>query len=749
MEIIKGPVDVNAVDLNGNTPLITAAEKGYFDIMIVLLQLTNINVNKLANNSKSVVHHMCALRLSDSSQISKWENVMEKLLGLGVDLNAPGEFGETPLHMAVKRGNFEVINWLLTHNAQVNGTNNVGETALHYAIRIARKDIIEVLLKHGADRHKEAQSTGTPLVLANKVDPILMAYIRDFVSGANANRASQMPRTRDTTKIPVVGGTRDEHGRTPLHVAADEDKLDSVFELLLQNANVNDEDKNGWTPLHSAAAKGYIDVLTVLMNAYGVNVNAQTDSGSTVLHYLMRIPVNEGNRVNLFRVLEQLKVKGGSLNTVASRGITPLHEAALRGNVDGCRWLIEQGAKINIASAIGMNALHFAVQAKSLEVTKLLVEAGCSATQKAESGGTPVEMAKTIDPSIYNYLNSLPSNPQPIQPPPRNNPPRNSSMGRPPSTKPVPPSRAPPSPSLETATKEEEDDEDEVIYSKDDEDDDEQVPGSTSAVIPLAQRRRTMLNIERAATFSVIFTKPPIGGGVASRGGIGPARGRGGPPGPGRGAPPMNKPPPPTRNLSLSNAAPPAAPRPPPVTRANSTLTSRPPSDPSNVPQRVSTRALPPVHDSPPQKPAEQRSPNPPRPPSQQQGIQQGTPQGIQQGIQQAPPLRGRGVPPGPGHHPSPNRGHPLGGSGGAPSPQQGHTSSPSGCDERPQRGGSFRGRSSSALQTKSAPAIPPPQATQPAPSGGGPGTNFCIECGTKRVAGFKFCGECGHKFLN
>lgn len=572
-----------------------------------------------------------------------------------------------------------------------------------------------------------------------------MAYIRDFVSGANANRASQMPRTRDTTKIPVVGGTRDEHGRTPLHVAADEDKLDSVFELLLQNANVNDEDKNGWTPLHSAAAKGYIDVLTVLMNAYGVNVNAQTDSGSTVLHYLMRIPVNEGNRVNLFRVLEQLKVKGGSLNTVASRGITPLHEAALRGNVDGCRWLIEQGAKINIASAIGMNALHFAVQAKSLEVTKLLVEAGCNLHQKAEAGGTPVEMAKTIDQNIYNYLNSIPSTSQPIQPPPRNNLPRASGVvSRPPSTKPVPPSRAPSSPAVETATKEEEDEDDEVIYSKDDEDDDEQVPGSNTAVLPLAQRRRTMLNTERAATFSVIFTKPPIGAGVASRGGMGPdhsGRGRGGPPGPGRGAP-MNKPPPPNRNLSMSNAgAPSPAPRPPPVARANSTSTAlnRPPSDP-NVPQRTSFRGPPPAHDSPPlQKPAEQRSPNPPRPP---------TAQPTQQGVPQAPPApRGRGVPPGPGHHPSPHRGHP---GGGGPSAQQGHTASPIGCDERPQRGGSFRGRSP-ALQTKSAPVAPPPQ-TQPPPAaagGGGTGTNFCIECGTKRVAGFKFCGECGHKFLN
>ena len=87
----------------------------------------------------------------------------------------------------------------------------------------------------------------------------------------------------------VVGGERDEHGRSPLHVAASADRLDEVFSLLLQNASVNDIDKNGWTPLHCAACNGHLDVLTVLCNSYGVDLNSQTDSGSTVLHYLMRL----------------------------------------------------------------------------------------------------------------------------------------------------------------------------------------------------------------------------------------------------------------------------------------------------------------------------------------------------------------------------------------------------------------------------------------------------------------------------
>ena len=93
-------------------------------MMIVLLQQNNINVNKQANNNKSVIHHMCNTRLSDTAQDNqKWESVMDVLKRKGIDLNAVADFGETPLHQAIKRGKLNIIEWLIKNACQLNATN--------------------------------------------------------------------------------------------------------------------------------------------------------------------------------------------------------------------------------------------------------------------------------------------------------------------------------------------------------------------------------------------------------------------------------------------------------------------------------------------------------------------------------------------------------------------------------------------------------------------------------------------------
>ena len=122
IDLLKGPIDINAVDLNGNTPLISAAEKGNLDVMIVLLQQSNIDVNKQANNNKSVIHHMSNMRVVEDSE-DKWGSVMDVLKTKNIDLNVVADFGETPLHQATKVGKIFIIQWLIENNCQLNVTN--------------------------------------------------------------------------------------------------------------------------------------------------------------------------------------------------------------------------------------------------------------------------------------------------------------------------------------------------------------------------------------------------------------------------------------------------------------------------------------------------------------------------------------------------------------------------------------------------------------------------------------------------
>lgn len=723
IDILKGPMDINAVDLNGNTPLIAAAEKGYLDMMIVLLQQSNINVNKQANNNKSVIHHMCNMRVPDEDQ-HKWVSVMNVLKRKGIDLNAVADFGETPLHQAIKRGKYDIIDWLINNSAQVNATNNIGETPLHYTVRIGRKDIVELLLSSGADRLKEAPTIGSSLSLAKKIDNDLMVYIRDFSMGAQSNTGSTINR------VEAVGGERDEHGRTPLHIAASDDRLDLVFSLLLKNASVNDTDKNGWTPLHCAACNGHLDVLTVLTNSYGVDVNSKTDSGSTVLHYVMRIKHfnSPQDQENYLRILDILKQKGASINSTASRGITPVHEATLRGNIVGVRWILANGGKVNIPTEIGFTPLHFAVQSKSMEVIKLLVESGANPTLNSQAG-SPLDMAKGMDQSIYQFLLSAPipkEGSKPARPPRR----ITSSSHRLNSTPKA----------VDMSVIDDEEEEEDVIYTLNDQEDEEDVPGSTNEVIPLAQRRRsTIYNINTRPSYSVIFKKPPVGSVVPPK--VLPKT-----PPVKRGSNIKKQPVPRNSQLRSSNEFPnrttpkPDAKKLPPNGNNTKLIPPKAVLLPPSQTNRGNPRGSRIIRGTPPQNREQMREKSVNDEHRPVQGIRGKRSRSQRRGS----PTRGfRGVPTVPRGSSSPNLMNVTNNRASSPTVRPPSTLPPAPArDVKP---------------TPTKPTIPPPTKAVIPPKTTPPvaetasdlpvGCKFCTECGTPRIPKFKFCGECGFRF--
>ncbi|XP_048577886.1 palmitoyltransferase AKR1 isoform X2 [Nematostella vectensis] len=63
-------------------------------------------------------------------------------------------------------------------------------------------------------------------------------------------------------------------------------------------------------------------------------------------------------------------------NSEGWHGITPLHRAATRGNIDACKLLIQYGANVNKVNGFGETPLHYACQAASLRFVNVLVENG-------------------------------------------------------------------------------------------------------------------------------------------------------------------------------------------------------------------------------------------------------------------------------------------------------------------------------------------------------------------------------------
>ena len=58
--------------------------------------------------------------------------------------------GETPLIVAVTKGDKEIVQHLITHKARLDAANKHGDTALHRAAYHCHKTVVELLLNEGA-----------------------------------------------------------------------------------------------------------------------------------------------------------------------------------------------------------------------------------------------------------------------------------------------------------------------------------------------------------------------------------------------------------------------------------------------------------------------------------------------------------------------------------------------------------------------------------------------------------------------
>lgn len=87
-------------------------------------------------------------------------------------------------------------------------------------------------------------------------------------------------------------------------------------------------------------------------------------------------------------------------------GWTPLHEACSNGHYGAAMALIKAGANINVKGLDDETPLHDAVANGNLKLVKMLVERGADRKAKNRKGKTPIDIAVDI-PAVLSYLESL------------------------------------------------------------------------------------------------------------------------------------------------------------------------------------------------------------------------------------------------------------------------------------------------------------------------------------------------------
>jgi len=86
-------------------------------------------------------------------------------LAAGADVNAKGEFGQTPLHHAASEGHKEIVDLLINKGADVNvkfrdGHPSHSTTPLDWAIGNKQTETADLLRKHGGKTGEELKAEG-------------------------------------------------------------------------------------------------------------------------------------------------------------------------------------------------------------------------------------------------------------------------------------------------------------------------------------------------------------------------------------------------------------------------------------------------------------------------------------------------------------------------------------------------------------------------------------------------------------
>eukprot|EP01117_Protostelium_nocturnum_P007038 TRINITY_DN2523_c0_g1_i4.p1 TRINITY_DN2523_c0_g1~~TRINITY_DN2523_c0_g1_i4.p1 ORF type:complete len:1020 (+),score=365.09 TRINITY_DN2523_c0_g1_i4:65-3124(+) len=194
----------------------------------------------------------------------------------------------------------------------------------------------------------------------------------------------------------LKSGSKDDSGQTLLHLACTEGQIDLVKKLLKKKLPINETDSSGWNPFHCAcASKNFsLELIGFLMRETNVDVAATTNDGATAFSYLVRQTVPEIEEPFFFQVLTLLLEKGPFLYVSNSKNHEyPLHIAAMRGKVSTMKFLLENGAKIDLRNINDETALHYAVMG-GVEGVKLLLANGANKYAVNNKGESPSDLAK-------------------------------------------------------------------------------------------------------------------------------------------------------------------------------------------------------------------------------------------------------------------------------------------------------------------------------------------------------------------
>lgn len=341
--------------------------------------------------------------------------------GFGVDARLQADW--TPLHVAANAGQLAMATWLISIGAEINAENPLWQTPLDLALRSQNTEMVSLLGKHGG-------KAGVELSLHAAVfHGDMPTAKKHFESGSNLNsirngqlaicvalRRRRFAEGKFLLRKHVSVTDAEENGETALHAAlrggAD---LEILKQIVALGADVNAPDTQYWSPVAIAVSKENKAVLEFLI-AHGAKLPTEAEGDDSLVQIalsrqnwdLAHWLIDQGVRATIHQAAEaghmlQLQEHLRRRVDIDTPGIvdrTPLFLAVTSGHLGVAEFLLHSGADPNLAEEAfgrdygGETALHEAVRVKAADLVRLLIAHGADPDARNARGESSRQLAE-------------------------------------------------------------------------------------------------------------------------------------------------------------------------------------------------------------------------------------------------------------------------------------------------------------------------------------------------------------------
>jgi ankyrin repeat protein len=289
-----------------------------------------------------------------------------------------------------------------------------------------KNEVLEFLLSHGADINSEHEDGSTVLDVAIRENSPSVEFIKSKGGKANSdnsmflavkyfNKPALLELLNDRKKLNTI----DANGNTLLHLAAKELNKECIELLLDKGANTSAKNNESLTPI-AIISPGFPPGLMGAMNNANVKYptimqgdGKNSDQLQAIIKLLEEPRLNRAVRTKNIELAKLCIAEKDSLESRGERQATPLYYAAYNVDPVMTKLLLENGAEVNALDYQGETPLHTAVyhsypnvEEEGIKVIKLLIENGSDVNRvkKFPQKITPLDFAKDPNGKIAELL---------------------------------------------------------------------------------------------------------------------------------------------------------------------------------------------------------------------------------------------------------------------------------------------------------------------------------------------------------